>query len=158
MLRTDKIAGIPHFFGKLLRRIPFREVWLSVALLLVVGENYPFSDFPMYSSLGEESVYFVVRTGQGQTLPYATSFRSRASFVPKALKSERRKLEKAGMRSDAALRQAGENILLYLLERAEPQNRDGLLRNGLKLVEIRISVDDSRLAEEEKVLAEIDPR
>ena len=158
MLWTDKITDALHFFGKLLLRIPFREVWLSVALLLVVGENYPFSDFPMYSSLDEESVYFVVRTGQGETLPYATSFRSRASFVPKALKSERGKLEKAGMSSDAALRQASENILLYLLERAEPQKRDGLLRNGLKLVEIRISVDDSRLAEEEKVLAEIDPR
>ena len=111
----------------------------------------------MYSSLDEESVYFVVRTGQGETLPYATSFRSRASFVPKALKSERRKLEKEGMSSDAALTQASKNILLYLLERAEPQKRDGLLRNGLRLVEIRISVDDSRLAEEERILAEIDP-
>ena len=33
-------------------------------------------------------VYFVVRTGEGETLPYATSFRSRSSFVPKALKAE----------------------------------------------------------------------
>ena len=45
-----------RWVGKTLLRIPFREVWLSVALLLVVGENYPFSDFPMYSSLEEESV------------------------------------------------------------------------------------------------------
>lgn len=157
MAPTAKLSAALHFFGKLLRRIPFREVWFSVALLLVVGENYPFSDFPMYSSLDEESVYFVVRTGQGETLPYATSFRSRASFVPKALKSERRKLEKEGMSSDAALTQASKNILLYLLERAEPQKRDGLLRNGLRLVEIRISVHDSRLAEEERILAEIDP-
>ena len=158
MVPTEKLSAALHFFGNLLRRIPFREVWLSVALLLVVGENYPFSDFPMYSSLDEESVYFVVRSGRGETLPYATSFRSRASFVPKALKSDRRKLEKAGMSSDAALRQASQNILLYLLDRAEPQKREGLLRNGLKLVEIRISVDDSRLEEEEKVLAEIEPR
>ena len=80
--------------GKTLLRIPFREVWLSVALLLVVGENYPFSDFPMYSSLEEESVYFAVRTGRDETLAFATSFRSRASFVPKALKAERRKARK----------------------------------------------------------------
>ena len=157
MSPTEKFSAALHFFGKLLLRIPFREVWLSVALLLVVGENYPFSDFPMYSSLEEESVYFVVRTGQGKTLPYATSFRSRASFVPKALKSERRRLEKEGMSPDAALMQASKNILLYLLERAEPQKRDGLLRNGLRLVEIRISVHDSRLAEEERILAKIDP-
>ena len=81
----------------------------------------------MYSSLDEESVYFVVRTGQGETLPYATSFRSRASFVPKALKSERRKLEKEGHQIPGRwLTQASKNILHYLLERAEPQKRDGL--------------------------------
>ena len=158
MSPAEKIPAVLRFLGKLLLRIPFREVWLSVALLLVVGENYPFSDFPMYSSLEEESVYFVVRTGQGETLAYAISFRSRASFVPKALKSERRKLEKAGMSSEAALRQAGENVLLYLLERAEPQKREGLLRNGLLLVEVRISVGDLGLEEEETVLAEIVPR
>jgi hypothetical protein len=158
MSPAEKIPAVLRFLGKLLLRIPFREVWLSVAVLLVVGENYPFSDFPMYSSLEEESVYFVVRTGQGETLAYAISFRSRASFVPKALKSERRKLEKAGMSSEAALRQAGENVLLYLLERAEPQKREGLLRNGLLLVEVRISVGDLGLEEEETVLAEIVPR
>jgi hypothetical protein len=158
MSPIGKIPAVLRFLGKLLLRIPFREVWLSVALLLIVGENYPFSDFPMYSNLEDESVYFVVRTGQGETLPYATSFRSRASFVPKALKSERRKLEKSGMSSEAALGQASRNILLYLLERAEPQKREGLLRNGLKLVEIRISVDDFRLEEEEKVLVEIAPQ
>jgi hypothetical protein len=158
MSPTEKIPAVLRFLGKLLRRIPFREVWLSVALLLVVGENYPFSDFPMYANLEEESVYFVVRTGQGETLPYATSFRSRASYVPKALKSEQRKLERAGMSSEAALRQAGQDVLLYLLERAEPQKREGFLRGGLKLVEVRISVDDSRLEEEEIVMAEIGPR
>ena len=144
--------------GKTLLRVPFREVWLSVALLLVVGENYPFSDFPMYSSLEEESVYFAVRTGRDETLAFATSFRSRASFVPKALKAERRKLEKAGTSQDLATKQAGQNVLFYLLERAEPQKREQLLKDGLKLVEVRISVEGSRLEESEKVLAEISPQ
>jgi hypothetical protein len=144
-----------HWMGKILLRIPFREVWLSVVLLLAVGENYPFSDFPMYSSLEEESVYFVVRTGRDETLAFATSFRSRASFVPKALKAERRKLEKAGLSPETASTQAGQKVLHYLVERAEPQKREGLLQNGLKLIEVRISVDDSRLEETENVLAEI---
>ncbi len=147
-----------RWIGKTLLRVPFREVWLSVALLLVVGENYPFSDFPMYSSLEEESVYFAVRTGRDETLAFATSFRSRASFVPKALKAERRKLEKAGLSQDLASTQAGQNILRYLLGRAEPQKREELLKNGLKLVEVRISVAGSRLQETEKVLAEIYPQ
>jgi hypothetical protein len=157
MSALEKLTVLTRMVGKLLLRIPFREVWLSVALLLVVGENYPFSDFPMYSSLDEESVYFVVRTGHGETLAYATSFRSRASYVPKALKTERRKLEKAGVSSETALREAGETVLFSLLERAEPQKREALLRDGLKLIEVRISVQDFRLAEEEHVLAEIAP-
>jgi hypothetical protein len=157
MSALEKFPALVRLVGKLLLRIPFREVWLSVALLLVVGENYPFSDFPMYSSLDEESVYFVVKTGRGETLAYATSFRSRASFVPKALKTERRKLEKAGVSPEAAMRQAGQNVLFYLLERAEPQKREALLNDGLKLIEVRISVQDFRLAEEEHVLAEIAP-
>ncbi|HEY5705891.1 MAG TPA: hypothetical protein VIS96_09990 [Terrimicrobiaceae bacterium] len=158
MIPIDKSSAILGLLGKLLRLTPFREVWLSVALLLVVGENYPFSDFPMYSSLDEESTYFVVRNRRGETLPYATSFRSRSSFVPKALKSERRKLEKAGMSSEAASKQAGRNVLVSLLERAEPQKREELSRNGLQLVEVRISVNDFRLEEEENVLAEVAPR
>ena len=135
--------------GKLLLRIPFREVLFFVVLLVIAGENYPFSNFPMYSSLDDESFYFVVKTGQGETLPFATSFRSRASYVPKALKTERRKLEKEGLSSEAALNQAGHNVLNHLLEKAEPQSRDELVRSGLKLVEVRIWVANARLEQSE---------
>jgi hypothetical protein len=158
MVVLAKIVALWRLVIRVLLRVPFREVWLSVALLLAVGENYPFSNFPMYSSLEEESVYFVVRSGQGETLAFVTNFRSRAAFVPKALKAERRKLEKAGINPGVASRQAGENVLFYLLERAEPQKRERLLQNGLKLVEVRISVDGSQLNETEKVLAEISSR
>jgi hypothetical protein len=157
MTLSGKICTAWRLSGRLLLRIPFREVWLSVALLLIVGENYPFSNFPMYSSLEEESVYFVVENGRGEMLPYVTNFRSRSTYVPKALKAERRKLEQSGMSAEAALTQAGKNVLLYLVARAEPQKRGEFLRNGLRLIEVRISVEDSRLKEDETVVAEIHP-
>lgn len=157
MTLSGKICTAWRLSGRLLLRIPFREVWLSVALLLIVGENYPFSNFPMYSNLEEESVYFVVENGRGEMLPYVTNFRSRSTYVPKALKAERRKLEQSGMSAEAALTQAGKNVLLYLVERAEPQKRGEFLRNGLRLIEVRISVEDSRLKEDETVVAEIHP-
>ena len=141
MVVLEKIVALWRLVKAVLFHVPFREVWLSVALLLLVGENYPFSNFPMYSSLEEESIYFVVRTGEGETLPYATSFRSRSSFVPKALKAEMRKLQKTGIDRESALSEAGQNVLHYLLERAEPQKREGLARYGLKLIEVRISVE-----------------
>ena len=155
MLSPEKVTALVRSVGKLLLRVPFREVWLLVALLLLVGENYPFSNFPMYSSLEEESIYFVVRTGEGETLPYATNFSLRSSFVPKALKAEVRKLEKLGIARENALSQAGQNVLRYLLERAEPQRREELSRYGLKLIEVRLSDDDSLVVEKEQVVAEL---
>lgn len=111
----------------------------------------------MYSRLEDEAVYFVVLNGRGEMLPYVTTFRSRSTYVPKALKAERRKLEKEGVSSNAALEQAGRNILQYLIERAEPQKRADLLRDGLRLIEVRISVEGSRLKEDETQIAEIPP-
>jgi hypothetical protein len=157
MTSLGAISAARRLLGQLLLRVPFREVWLSVALLLIIGENYPFSNFPMYSNLEEESVYFMVLNRSGEMLPFVTSFRSRSTYVPKALKAERRKLERDGMSSEAALTQAGKNVLLYLVERAEPQKREDLLRNGLRLIEVRISVEDSRLREDETIVAEIHP-
>ncbi len=157
MASTGTISSAARLVGKLLLRVPFREVWLSVALLLIVGENYPFSNFPMYSSLDEEAVYFVVVNGRGEMLPYVTSFRSRSTYVPKALKAERRKLENEGLSSEIALAQAGQNVLWYLLERAEPQKRGDLLRDGLRLIEVRISVENSSLREDATLVAEILP-
>jgi hypothetical protein len=152
------VRSVLPVIGKALLRIPFREVLFFVIVLLIVGENYPFSNFPMYSSLDDESFYFVIKTGQGETLPFATSFRSRASYVPKALKTERRKLEKEGLSSEAALNQAGHNVLNHLLEKAEPQSRDGLSRRGLKLVEVRIRVNNAQVEQSESIVAEIPPR
>ncbi|HEY5744096.1 MAG TPA: hypothetical protein VIS99_16345 [Terrimicrobiaceae bacterium] len=157
MVLLERIPKISWMLGRLLLRLPFREVWLSVAVLMVVGENYPFSNFPMYSNLEEEATYFVVVNARDEIMPYVPNFRSRSSYVPKALKTERRKLEKQGLTSEVALREAGKSVLLSLVQRAEPQKREDLLGKGLKLVEVRISVGSSRLQEEQTVVAEILP-
>ena len=68
-----------------------------------------------------------------------------------------RKLQKTGIDRESALSEAGQNVLHYLLERAEPQKREGLARYGLKLIEVRISIEDSRLVEKEEVVAELAP-
>ncbi|HEY5813544.1 MAG TPA: hypothetical protein VIT23_12930 [Terrimicrobiaceae bacterium] len=157
MVLLERIPKITSMLGRLLSRLPFREVWLSVAVLMVVGENYPFSNFPMYSNLEEEATYFVVVNARDEIMPYVPNFRSRSSYVPKALKTERRKLEKQGLTSEVALREAGKSVLLSLVKRAEPQKREDLLGKGLKLVEVQISVGSSRLQQEQRVVAEIPP-
>ena len=127
-----------------------------MALLLMVGETTLSRTSQCIPGWKREAVYFVLN-GRGEMLPYVTVFRSRSTYVPKALKAERRKLENEGLKSDVALAQAGRNVLWSLVQRAEPQKRADLLRDGLKLIEVRISVEDSRLKEEKTLLAEILP-
>lgn len=138
--------------------IPFREVIAAVAVLLLIGEQFPFSNFPMYSSLDDESFYFVVTNSKDEILPYATSFRFRASFASKSYKTEYKKLVKAGVPKDEASRQSAAKLLDYLVARAEPSVRQELLKGGLRFSEVRIGVKDGELVEKRTVFAEVPPR
>jgi hypothetical protein len=98
MILFGKISAAWRLVRKLLLRIPFREVWLSVTLLLLVRENYPFSNFPIYFSLEDESVYFIVENGRGEMLPYVTNFRSHRRMF------RRRSRRNVGLRARAWVR------------------------------------------------------
>lgn len=146
-------GGADPWWMRLLRRVPFREVWLSVAVLFLVGEQFPFSNFPMYSALADESFYYVVTDSAGNILPYATVFRFRASHASKAYRSEVRKLQKSGLSPEDSARQAAGRMLGFLVDRAEPERRGALLGNGLVFAEVRVAVENGKLREEKTVLA-----
>lgn len=139
--------------ARVLQRVPFREVWLSVAVLLVIGEQFPFSNFPMYSSLDDKSFYYVVTDSQNRPLPYATVFRFRASHASKAFRSEARKAGKSGLSEEESKRQAAGSLLAFLLERAEPESREALRQGGLSLVEVRLTMENGKMREDRTVLA-----
>lgn len=145
--------------GGLLGRVPFREVWIAVAVLLAVGEQFPFSNFPMYSSMDDEAFYFEVTNAQGEVLPYATVFRFRASHASKAFRSERKKLQKSeGLSEEEAGKKAGLNMLNFMLARAEPVQRKTALAQGLKFVEVRVKIRKDDLETARVTHAEIPPR
>jgi len=138
--------------------IPFREVILSVAVLLLIGENFPFSNFPMYSSLEDESFYFVVTNSKDEILPYATVFRFRASFASKSYKTEYKKLVKSGVPKEEASRQSAAKILDYMVARAEPSMKPRIIKGGLKFTEVRTAVKNGELIETRTTFAEVPPR
>jgi len=138
-----------------LRRIPFKEVIFCVLVLQIMGERYPFSHFPMFSNLGDKSVWFQVENDKQEVLPYVTCFRFRASYLSKALKRETNILRKKGLDKDEALKQASQTLLAYLLERSTPELKDELAAGGLNMVEVTVSVDDDRLKEKRRVLASL---
>lgn len=145
--------ALKNMLVRILRGVPFREVWLSVAALLVIGEQFPFSNFPMYSALDDESFYYVVTDAQGEILPYATVFRFRASHTSKAFRSEFRKLKKSGLSAEEGKDRAAEKTLQFLLERAEPERRAEILAGGLSFIEVRVMVKNGELREDRTTLA-----
>lgn len=98
--------------------------WVLLAAVVFgmkgVGEFYPISHFPMYSSLGDDAVVLSVRTGDGTPVPLLEVFGKRESRCKKIWKSKLREIANAaGHHSqDATLEEksaAGEYLLKRLL-------------------------------------------
>ncbi len=128
------------------------------AVSLVLEENYPFSDFPMYSNPSPEREFFVVRDADGGPIPVATLT---GITSPKVGKIYRRKATEAspeGIRGwrDLPLSESqriGGELLSYLREQAERRNR-GTLPERLRLELVRFGHEEGRFVERSKLLAE----
>jgi hypothetical protein len=79
------------------RRVPFRHVLLAVIFLSFWdgekwGEQYPFTNFPMYSHLDAESDVLYVTDQANQPLPFHTLFGTKTSTQKKVFISELKKI------------------------------------------------------------------
>lgn len=82
-----------HFW----RLIPFRHVLVMTAFLSFwgdddFGQQYPFTDFPMYSHLDAESDVLYVTDQADKTLPFHTLFGTKTSTQKKVFISELKKI------------------------------------------------------------------
>ncbi len=84
-------------------RLPFRHVILLVLGLAVVGEFYPFSNFPMYSNIVDEADVVYVTDQNDRILPMQVLFRTASSSAKKTYKRNLRDLcGPAGRSTDEA--------------------------------------------------------
>ena len=79
-------------------RIPFRAVVVVVGLLFVVKEQYPFSNFPMYSKVDEEADIVYVTDQGDRAVPMDAVFRTGSGTAKKMYKKELTALARAGGR------------------------------------------------------------
>lgn len=133
------------------RAVPFREVILGVILLQLIGEQFPFSHFPMYSSLGTESELVYMTTADGALLPLQPVFAFRTAAARKQLKTERLKLERAEPGLPAAEVQArtSRTLMDYLVKRLPPEKLADFRQKGLILHRETIAFREGRLIKEE---------
>jgi hypothetical protein len=88
------------------RRFPFRHVLLMTIFLSFWskekwGEQYPFTDFPMYSHLDAESDVLYVTNQKDEVLPFHTLFGTKTSTQKKTFINELAKITNADNKRDS---------------------------------------------------------
>lgn len=141
-------------------RHPLFPLIALVAVCLIVEETYPFSDFPMYSSLSPGSHYFYLTDENDQALPIKGLFGVSASEMKKMYHSKLTPMatvrsKQAGQRvkaselgaADQTL--AGDKLLDDLMPRANDRDWwDENTPKELHLIRVSIYRDDKALSEE----------
>ncbi len=112
------------------RRIPFPALMLLVLALYLIREQFPFSNFPMYSRISEEADVVFVTDQDDQPLPMKALFKTSSATSKKMYKKELAEITNPlGRDSELATaeerRQAGAEVLDLLngrlVQRAVPE-------------------------------------
>lgn len=104
------------------QRFQLRHVLLMTLLLLIIGEEYPFSNFPMYSGLDDSSDVLFMTDQQDQPLPIHTLFGTSASTQKKVYMSELKKICNAQNRdTDEALPEERKAACDKMLDKLMPR-------------------------------------
>lgn len=95
------------------------RVMTLVVALLVIGEQFPFSYFPMYSSFDPVADYYYVTDAAGRPLACVPAFGTSTANVKKMFRARLRVLVAArgGTEADATVderRRVGEEMIAYL--------------------------------------------
>lgn len=69
-------------------RVPFRHMTALVIALFVIKEQFPFSNFPMYSNFDNEADVVFIADQNGNPISMDDVFRSGSSTAKKAYKKE----------------------------------------------------------------------
>ncbi len=139
-----------------LRRVPYKGVVLIALGMQLIQECYPFSHFPMYSSLSRNTDYFYVTDGADRPLPTKRIFGIQTEWVKKIYNTRRQQAD--GQKHSAAAAQAGRDTLVYLLARiATKPEGQALAQSGLKLVRVAVVLQDGRIDRTQRVVATLPP-
>lgn len=140
----------------LVLRTPITVLLIYCVISLLLGENYPFSHYPMYSNPGADRSYYVVADASGQPIPIVDLT---GITCPKVGKMYRKKAEVAGKPmgiNSSSLppelqQKVGEEIFAQLRLYARQLNKT--LPDKLILQKVDISYRDGKVSENPEVLA-----
>jgi hypothetical protein len=124
------------------KKLLLPRLWVVVALLLAVGEEFPFSRFPMYASFDPVADYYYVAEVTGKPLPCLAVFGSSTAKLKKMYRSRLEALTAARGANEADAtaaerRQAGEELIDWLRASAIERGR-APLPGPVRLIHIEV--------------------
>ena len=136
-------------------RLPFRAMTVMVIALFVIKEEFPFSNFPMYSNISEEADVAYVTDQNDKPLPMKALFKTSSGSTKKMYKKELGTLtNKHGRDSEEASAEeraeAGKAVLdsltPRLIRKAVPPGTTAL-RLYVRTFRAGVSLNDSKASE-----------
>ena len=124
---------------------------LFTAACLIIGEQYPFSNFPMYSSFGRDTYYVYLADPTGQPLPTIQTVGMTTAILKKIYDTElRRELKQLRTQrrrlSPEQKRPVGERVLRSIAtDAAAPP---------LRLYEVNLTLEGGRFTKKTELIAE----
>jgi hypothetical protein len=133
--------------------------WLLVmtVLCLALRENYPFSNFPMYSSFNNRTYYLYLTDAQGKpikTRQFGLSSSGLKKIFDRYRRQELARFQKSGSERVRLAEESAARLLLNYLDGLPSSRQDaGELLGGLEVHHVRISERDDALRQETHTMA-----
>lgn len=134
--------------------------WLLVMTILCLGlrENYPFSNFPMYSSFNNRTYYLYLTDANGaaiRTKEFGLSSSALKKIFDRYRRQELGRFQDAGQdRVQLAEASAGQLLLRYLDGLSAGRPKAAAMLAGLRVQHVRVSQRDDALNLETHVVAQ----
>lgn len=142
-------------FERIWQAIPLKVLWLITLACLLIGEVYPFSNFPMFGNFSGKAWYVYLADEKGKAIP-AMEFGVPTNGIKKRYNAELKRIKSSLSENDeidpAQDRTAAENTLRYLLARAKKRRSN---RAALRLVRVDLHMHNSKMIEEIRTAAEV---
>ncbi len=139
------------------RRTRCKWLLILTALCLVVGENYPFSNFPMYSSFAHRTYFLYLADTQGEairTKELGLSSSTLKKIFDRGRRKELKRFEKTGdQRVPLAEEAAARSLLHYLDGLAARKRAAQKLLPGLQVRHVLVEQDENNLRLTTTILA-----
>ncbi len=156
---VSKLRGIASGLARFIAQTHCQPLLILTAACLIVGEQYPLSNFPMYSSFGSKTFYLYLADGAGQPIACASAVGISTATLKKVFVSEMKRDQTRLHLGSKTLnaeqkRLVGERVLERL--RGSPAaQKTAPAPGGLRLYQVDIALRDGRFEKRTEMIAEL---